>query len=93
MANDLMIIQEMISESFQQAIGDPMTTGLIVLFLFIIIMAVLKLELSVALIILVPLIAVMVTAGLFERWVFIIILFILGFIIWTAVKKAFLTQR
>ena len=93
MANDLLIIETMISEALQQAIGDPMTAGLITLFLFIIIMAVLKLDLSVALIILVPLIFVLAAAGLFEWWVMLFVLFAMGIIIWLAIKKASLTQR
>ena len=76
-----------ISLMIQQLLGSSELTGVFVLFFFVIVMVFFGMDLSVGMIILIPLVTILTVYGYFPVWLFGLIMLGVGAIIYIAFKN------
>lgn len=93
MSSELTVLEGMISEAFKMAIGDPLLVGSIILFFFILVIAVTKLDIGVSLMILIPLFVVLAMAGFLDWFIMLAGGLAIGGVIYLAGRRFLLAQR
>lgn len=80
-------LEELIGQALGSTIGDPLVLALVCLFFFVILIVVVGMDLTVGLMVLIPLIVMLTAYQSFPQWILLLVAFGCGGIIYLAVRQ------